>query len=138
MTHEPLQADVYHLPFSDMDMHGLDMILHEWAKKGFEGEVETRNAQAGCISITTRNWTKNGCPFVTMELHKLRGKRGFFGQKSKWIVRLYSCESLSGLYAQMHGCVEGRNMLHAFDLAMVDVGYGFRSASRLEQYFEMP
>lgn len=126
-----------HLAWTDDDTYSFNLILTEWARKGFEGELDVNHMDSGFVSITTQNWISGNAPFVQFELHKLRGKGGWFGrQKAKWLVRLYSCESYDGAFAGMHGCVDGWSMLAALDRAMLDVGYGFRSQSVLEDYFE--
>jgi len=128
-----------HLSWTEKDESGLKIILEKWSRNGFEGEVNLGNLAEGYASITTRNWAaraaKHGS-FVTMEVHKLRGKKGFFGTKTKWVVRQFSCESYDGVFPVMHGCAEGHNILSALAQAMLDVGYGFMSRSRLEVYFE--
>jgi hypothetical protein len=126
-----------HLAWTDFDMHYLNGALNDWAKKGFEGELETREAESGVVAITTRNWTSKGAPFVTMEIHKLKGKNYFFGwQRTRWVIRLFSCESYERAFSVMHGCATSWNMTAALNMAMLDVGHGFISRSSLEDYFE--
>jgi hypothetical protein len=72
-----------------------------------------------------------------MEIHKIKGKKYFFGwQRTRWVIRLFSCESYDGAFSVMHGCATSWNMTAALNMAMLDVGHGFMSRSSLEDYFE--
>ncbi|MBU0593853.1 MAG: hypothetical protein KKH74_08975 [Gammaproteobacteria bacterium] len=125
-----------HLIWTDSDTKLLNDILNNWAKSGFEGELDTQSVDEGIVAITTRNWIQVGAPFVTMEIHKIRGKITFFGgQKTQWVIRLFSCESYDRAFSVMHGCATGRNLPTALKIAMLDVGHGFASTSSLESYF---
>jgi len=125
-----------HIAYDSKDMYGVDLIFKEWSRKGIVGEIDKRNANNGYISIATSNWNKNDGSYVIMELHKLRGEQGFFGQKTNWVVRLLSSPSRDLSSITTHGCVEGRNQLAALDKALLDVGYNFMSRTRLEDYVE--
>lgn len=124
-----------HLAWNETDRRFLNEILNHWASKGFEGELDVANVEYGFISITTRNWAPDDGSFVRMELHKLIGEKGFFGRKTNWVVRLFSCASYEGAFPVMHGCVCASSTFLALDRAALDAGNGFMSASRLEDYF---
>lgn len=71
---------------------------------------------------------------VTMELHKLHGGRGLLGDKTAWVVRLFSHASKEFFSATVHGCVIGRDQLAALDKAFLEVGYDFVSRTNLVDY----
>jgi len=70
-----------HLPFDDTDFHGMKLVLEDWASKGFVGDLNVEAATRGYITITTRNWVANhDDPYVSFELHKLKGKNACYGR----------------------------------------------------------
>lgn len=124
-----------HIPYDKKDINNIDLIFSEWKKKGMNGELDKRTASEGFVSVITKNWKKNDNSYVIMELHKLKGAKGFFGQKTCWVVRLLSSPTKNLSEVIMHGCVEGKNQLAAFDRAFLDVGYNFMSRTKLEDYY---
>lgn len=123
---------VPHLPWTDVDLNGLKLVLEEWARKGFEGDLDRRSLDNGFVTITTKNWLPGRQSFVMMELHKLDGGKGWFGRKTNWVVQLYSCHNIEGALASRQGCVGGRSVLSALDNGLNDVGKGFVSNATLE------
>lgn len=135
-TLSTMLATITHLEWTDFDMHILEGILSDWEKRDFRGNLNLSTLGQGYLSITTANWHPSESPFVIMEVHKLRGNKRFWGGiKSRWVIRIQSCESYNGAFPIMHGCVDGPNMVMALDRAILDIGYGFSSTTRLEQYF---
>jgi len=124
-----------HIAYDNKDLYCIDLIFKEWSKKGMVGSVDKSHFKQGFVSISTTNWKKNDGSYVTMELHKLKGEKGFFGQKTNWVVRLLSVPSKSSSSVTTHGCVDGRNQLAALDRALLDVGYNFMSQTKLEDYY---
>ena len=123
---------VLHLPWTDVDLNGLKLVLEEWSRKGFEGDLDRRSLDSGLVTITTKNWLPSHPGFVMMELHKLDSGKGWFGRKTNWVVQLYSCYNMEGALAIRQGCVNGQSILGALDNGLNDVGNGFLSTASLE------
>lgn len=124
-----------HIAYDEKDLYGIDLIFKERSKKDMVGSVDKSHSQQGYVSISTANWKKNDGSYVTMELHKLHGEKGFFGQQTNWVVRLLSAPSKNSSSVITHGCVDGRKQLGALDRALLDVGYNFMSQTKLEDYY---
>lgn len=123
-----------HMPYSERDVLGVQIVVDEWKKKGFVGTLDTRTANQGYVSITTSNWVTNDDSYVTIELHKVSAGTGFLGgQKSSWVARLLSHPDSSGSSKTTHGCFQSPTQPHALDRAIMDVGT-FMSQSKLEDY----
>ncbi len=125
-----------HLPWDDSDFYGLKLVLEDWAKKGFEGELNTTAAMAGYVTVTTKEWTGNRTAFVMFELHKLKGKKRMFWQGTHWASRMFTCQSRDGAFPAMFGCIGAPTLIYALQRSIDEAGSGMPSGSRLEQYYE--
>jgi hypothetical protein len=94
-----------HLPFDDSDFYSMKLVLEDWAKRGFDGDLNSTRAAAGYVSITTENWVPGQAPFLHFEIHKLKGKKRIFWQGCNWVARIFTCDSRSGAFQKMHGCI---------------------------------
>ena len=124
-----------HQPWNETDMYGLKLVLDDWSKKGFIGELNNNGASAGYVSITTRDWTSDDGRYAMMELHKLKGKKVLLWQTTQWAVRFFSCQSLHGAFPEMHGCIGAPTLILALQRAVDEIGHGVAGGSRLEQYY---
>lgn len=96
---------INHLPFGDTDFYSMKLVLDDWVKRGFDGDLNLDGAKRGYVSIATESWVPEQEPFVYFELHKLKGKKRLFWQGCNWVARIFTCDSRSGAFAKMHGCI---------------------------------
>ena len=123
-----------HMPFSDMNLRDVEVLVDTWRAKGFIGSLDTQTSSRGFVTVATPNWLTNDGAYVRIELHKVSAGKGFFGgQKSRWVTRLLTSPSKESKDVSVHGCFESVTQVHAFDRAIRDVGT-FLSKSRLEDY----
>lgn len=127
-----------HLPFNDSDFHALKLVLEDWTKRGFNGELNLDGAEAGYVCITTENWVSSQDPFVHFEVHKLKGKKRLFWQGRNWVARMFTCESRSGAFPKMHGCIGDEPTL-IYTLNAVPkrgwTGFEYGSVFNLEDFY---
>jgi hypothetical protein len=122
-----------HLPFDDSDFHALKLVLEDWTKKGFIGELNLDGAEAGYVSVTTENWVPGQDPFMSFEVHKLKGKKRLFWQGYNWVARIFTCESRSGAFPKMHGSIGNEPTLIYTLNAVPNKGWnGFAFGSRFD------
>lgn len=96
---------INHLPFDDADFYSMKLVLEDWVKRGFDGDLDLDGAKRGYVLVTTENWVPGQGPFVYFEIHKLKGKKRLFWQGRNWVARIFTCESRSGAFPTMHGCI---------------------------------
>ena len=113
---ESASFQLNHLPFDDTDFHGMKLVLEDWASKGFVGDLNVEAATRGYITITTRNWVANhDDPYVSFELHKLKGKKRLLWQGTNWVARIFTCQNQKGAFATLHGCVSASTLIYTMN-----------------------
>lgn len=127
-----------HIAFDDTDFHGMKLALQDWSKRGFDGDLNLEAAARGYVTITCANWVPDhDDPFVSFEVHKLKGKKRLFWQGTNWVTRIFTCQSRNGAFATMHGCVSASTLIYT----MNEVpnrgwnGWAFGRGENLESFY---
>lgn len=121
-----------HINYSDKDIFLVNDIVKIWKKKGFVGTLDEGNSSKGFVDISTDDWTQPGTREVIFRLHKIYTGSGLFGEKCIWVTELFT---KAGGQITKHGCVEAKNQLKALDRGINQVGFGFSSKTKIEDYY---
>lgn len=124
-----------HRPWSDVDFYGMKLILDDWSKKGFVGELDRSSSESGYVTLTTRNWEASDGTYVMIELHKLKGKKVLLWQTTKWAARFFTCQSMHGAFPVMRGCIGAPTLIYALQYSSIEISHGIITSSKLEQYY---
>ena len=135
---ESAAFEINHLAYDETDFHGMKLVLEDWAKRGFTGDLNLDAAGRGYVTITTENWVPHhDDPFVSFELHKLKGKKRLFWQGKNWVARIFTCQNLSGAFATMHGCLSASTLIFTMN-EVPNRGWNgrwFGRSERLEDFY---
>lgn len=121
-----------HLQYSDNELRFVKDIVKFWKAKGFVGTLNETNSKQGFVEISVDDWIKPSTREVIFRLHKIYAGSGFFGQKCLWVTEILT--RLDG-HVTKHGCVEGNNQVKALNRGVVQVGSGFPSRTKIEDYY---
>jgi hypothetical protein len=129
---------VNHIAFDDVDFHGMKLVLEDWSKRGFNGDLNLDSAQRGYVTITTENWVPNHeDPFLSFEVHKLKGKKRLFIQGTNWVARIFTCQSSKGAFPRVHGCMTAPTLIFTMNEVPGHSWNGreFGRGENLEQFY---
>lgn len=126
-----------HLPWTDTDFYGMKLVLDDWARKGFTGELDRTSADFGFVTLITSDLAPDEGSYDMIEFHKLKGKKVLFWQTTRWVARFFSCQSMSGAFPCMRGCIGAPTLIYALQKAARELSLGLLSVSELEDYYQV-
>lgn len=121
-----------HLQYSENELRFIKDILKIWKGKSLIAMLNETNFRQGFVDISVDDWTKLSGKEVIFRLHKIYAGSGFFGQKCLWVTEVFT--KLDGQITK-HGCVEASNQVKSLNRGLVQVGSGFSSRTKIEDYY---